>query len=108
MMEPMEAGHLLRIIDLYLREAPPRLEAAWAAGRRRDARSVAVAAHTLGCLAGNVGAGGVMDAARSLEAAAETGSGGAGRIPVLLYDLEIAHAEARIRLMEARRALGPA
>jgi hypothetical protein len=94
-----------RIIDLYLREAPPRLEAAWAAGRIGDFRAVAVAAHTLGCLAVNVGADGVRGLALRLESAAESGGRCAPRISALLYDLEIAHAEARLRLAEARRSL---
>lgn len=91
-----------RIIDLFLREAPPRLEAAWAAGRIGDFRSVAVAAHTLGCLAVNVGEDGVRGLALRLESAAESGGRCAPRISALLYDLEIAHAEARFRLAEDR------
>lgn len=100
-------GLLPRILDLFLREAPPRLEAAWAAGRIGDFRAVAVAAHTLGCLAVNVGADGVRGLALRLESAAESGSRGAPRISALLYDLEIALAEARFRLAEARRSLPP-
>jgi hypothetical protein len=100
-------GLLPRVIDLFLHEAPPRLEAAWDAGRSGDFRAVAVAAHTIGCLAGNVGAEGVRGLALDLEAAAESGGRRVRRVSALLYDLEIAHFEARIHLAEVRRTLRP-
>lgn len=93
---------LARLIDLFLREAPPRLEQAWLGGRVGDARAVALAAHTLACLAGNVGAVEVGRLAAAAEAAAEGGSAGAARLSAILFDLEVALAEACSCLRAAR------
>lgn len=93
---------LVRLIDLFLREAPRRLEEAWLGGRSGDVRRTALAAHTLACLAGNVGAVAVRRLACESEAAAEGGKDGAARLPGLLFDLEVAFAEARACLLDAR------
>lgn len=85
---------LARLIDMFLREAPPRLAEAWACGRAGEARKLALAAHTLACLAGNVGAVEVRRLAAAAEEAAEGGRAGRERLPRLLFDLEVALAEA--------------
>jgi HPt (histidine-containing phosphotransfer) domain-containing protein len=109
---------LIRLIDLFLREAPPRLEEAWAGGGAGDFGKVAMAAHTLACLAGNVGAVEVRRLAAAAEEAASRGSvsrrgrgggggsAGADRLPALLFDLEVALAEA-CSCLEAIRAARP-
>lgn len=94
--------YLVRLIDLFLREAPRRLEDAWLGGRAGDARRTALAAHTLACLAANVGAVAVRRLACESESAAERGKSGAESLPRLLFDLEVAFAEARSCLLEAR------
>ena len=93
---------LIRLIDLFLREAPPRLDEAWACGRAGDMRRLALAAHTLACLAGNVGAVEVRRLATAAEEAAEGGRAGAERMPALLFELEVALCEALSCLRAAR------
>lgn len=93
---------LIRLIDLFLREAPPRLEEAWVHARAGEMRGLALSAHTLACLAGNVGAVELRRLAAALEAAAEGGRAGGERIPALLYGLDVAMAEARSCLLAAR------
>lgn len=95
---------LIRVIDLFLVEAPFRLEEAWLGGRSGDMRLVALTSHFLACLAGNVGAVTVRALALRAEAAADAGDA-ARELPVLLFDLEVAFAEARACLQDARRGL---
>lgn len=95
-------GFVIRLIDLFLREAPPRLEEAWAGGRGGDPRKLALAAHTLACLAGNVGAVEVRRLAAAAEEAAGRGRAGEESLPRLLFDLEVALAEAASCLRAAR------
>lgn len=94
--------YLAQVIDLFLREAPPRIDIAWREGPSGDARKIAVAAHAVGCLAGNVGAIWVRGLAADAEKAAAGGREGAARLPAILFDLEIAFAEARSCLLDAR------
>lgn len=110
------------VVGLFLREAPPRLEEAWSGGRSGDARRAARAAHVLACLAGNVGALAVQDLASAAESAADHAaairvcgdnsagnsrdSGGAA-LPEILFDLEIALAEARSCLLAVRPDASP-
>lgn len=98
-------GYLIRLIDLLLAEAPARLEEAWLGGRTGDARRTAMAAYTLGCLAGNVGAVALRSLAGQAEAAAAGGKEGADRLPGILFDLEVAWAETRWCLLNARQGL---
>jgi HPt (histidine-containing phosphotransfer) domain-containing protein len=88
-----------RAADIFLHEAPTRVEELWAAGRSKDYRLVAIAAHTLRCLAGNVDAAALWDlsleAERAAEAAAAAAAKGAndGKLPDILFEMEIAYAE---------------
>ncbi len=100
-------GFVIRLIDLFLREAPPRLEEAWAGGREGDPRKVALSAHTLACLAGNVGAVEVRRLAAAAEEAAGSGRAGEESLPRLLFDLEVALAEALSCLRAARPDSAP-
>jgi hypothetical protein len=93
---------LIKLIDLFLKEGPMRIQEAWDAGKAKDMRKLAVAAHILRCLAENIGALTIRD----LAAAAENLSSG-GKEPALflaniLFDLEIAFAETRSCLLIAR------
>ena len=98
-------GYLVKVIDLFLREAPPRIDLAWQGGRSGDARKTAVAAHAVGCLAGNVGALWVRGLAADAEKAAAGGREGAARLPAILFDLEVAFAEARSCLLDAKQGI---
>lgn len=110
------------VVGLFLREAPSRLEEAWGGGRSGDARRAARAAHVLACLAGNVGAVSVRELAEAAETEADRmaslrACGGRGvphpraadadTLPALLFDLEIALAEARSCLLAARPGAAP-
>src|SRR5262245_59407392 len=49
-------AYLVRLIDLFLKDGSERIEEAWISGKAGDLRQVAMAVHTLGCLADNLGA----------------------------------------------------
>jgi hypothetical protein len=89
---------LSRSADLFLREAPARVEELWVAGKARQMGRVAVAAHTLACLAENLDA----DQLQGLAVAAERAAGGdelsVAQLPEILYGLEIAYTEVRAGL----------
>jgi hypothetical protein len=93
---------LVRLIDLFLKEGPVRIQEAWDAGKAKDWPKVSLSAHILRCLAENIGA----DAIRDLAAAAEAATTGKRETLVylthILFDLEIAFAEARSCLLIAR------
>jgi hypothetical protein len=103
-------AYLDGVVGLFLREAPSRLEEAWNGGRSGDARRTARAAHVLACLAGNVGARTVRDLACAAEAEADRAAATRVRetaLPEILFDLEIAVAEARSCLTAARPGATP-
>lgn len=67
-----DAEAMLReLIDLYLEDAPPLLEAIQAAHDRRDARGLAFHAHALRSPSASLGALTLAEACRQLEAAAD-------------------------------------
>jgi HPt (histidine-containing phosphotransfer) domain-containing protein len=92
---------LRRSVDIFLREAPARVEELWAAGRAEDLQRVAIAAHTLKCLSGNFDASPLSELAEAAEKAAEGGKLEAARLTAILFDLEIAYAETRAGLQRA-------
>lgn len=93
---------LLRLIDLFIKDAPMRIEEAWQAGKAKDLRKVAVAVHILKCLADNIGACHIRDLASLAEASAESGPEGSLHLSEILYELEIAYGETRSCLLEAK------
>jgi len=99
---PPFAAHL---VDLFLREAPPKVAAIRAALDARDADAVAYWAHGLISTSGNLGATRVWELVRQIEAAAL-----AGRwepLPSLVDTLEPAFDAVRAGLvaeLERRRA----
>jgi hypothetical protein len=103
--EDRSDAFLRRIIDLFLREAPPRLEEAWGDARAGDLRRLATGLHTLHCLAGNVGALAMGELTACAEEAAESGRPAAASLSRILFDLEIAFAETRACLLRAREGL---
>ena len=97
------ASLLGQIIDLFLENAPKRIEAARVGERAGDLKSVERAAHSLKSSARNVGATRLGELAERIEHLA------AGRkcdeIPDLLSSLEEAYSEVRIRLEDEREGL---
>jgi hypothetical protein len=93
---------LIRLIDLFLKDAPMRIEESWEGGKAKDLRKVAVACHILRCLAENIGAVNIRDLAAAAETAAEGGRESSIFLAHILFDLEIAFAETRTCLLEAK------
>lgn len=89
---------LRRSVDIFLREAPARVEELWAAGREENLQGVRIAAHTLKCLAGNFDATSLERLADAAESAAAGDKLEAARLNRILYDLEIAYEETRAGL----------
>jgi HPt (histidine-containing phosphotransfer) domain-containing protein len=86
-----------RILDLFLREAPPKVAALHAALDARDADALAYWAHALVSSSGNLGATRMQELVRRIEQDAL-----AGRwepLPELVVELETAFAIARAGLM---------
>ncbi len=98
-------AYLIRLIDLFLKDAPIRIEEAWMGGKAKDLRKVAVATHILRCLAENVGAITIRDLCSAAEASAEGGKEAAMFLSHILFDLEIAYVETRNCLMEAKHGM---
>lgn len=94
-------AYLRQCADLFLREAPRRVEDLWAAGEARQWRSAAVTAHALGCLAANVEARELRELAARAERAAGQGNRAVTVLPKILFDLEVAFAETRASLRRA-------
>jgi HPt (histidine-containing phosphotransfer) domain-containing protein len=99
---------LRRSGDLFLREAPARVEALWAAGKSKDYQGVAIAAHTLACLASNIEATVLAGLSTAAEKAAESGKREAEKLPDIFFDLDIAYAEARAGLQRMPEIPAPA
>lgn len=99
---------LVRLIDLFLKDGPMRIQEAWDGGKAKDWKKISLAAHILRCLAENIGALSIRD----LAAAAETASTGNRDTAIflthILYDLEIAFAETRSCLLIARQGMSDA
>lgn len=62
---------VVELIDLFLRDTPPLLEAIARAEQTRDSTLAGRSAHSIKGSAGNFGAGGVTDLARAIETAAK-------------------------------------
>jgi hypothetical protein len=96
---------LIRLIDLFLKDGPMRIDEAWEAGKAKDWKKVALSAHILRCLAENIGALSIRD----LAAAAENATTGNRETLVylthILFDLDIAYAETRSCLLIAREGM---
>jgi hypothetical protein len=96
---------LLRLIDLFLKDGPMRIQEAWDAGKSKDLKKAALAAHILRCLADNIGALSIRDSAAAAETAAAGGKDAAIFLSQILFDLEIAFAETRSCLLIARQGM---
>jgi HPt (histidine-containing phosphotransfer) domain-containing protein len=93
---------LRRASGLFLREAPARVEELWSAGKSKQLARVAVAAHTLGCLAENLDADPLIALAKAVETAASGDNLSIAQLPEILYELEIAYAELAAGLQRAQ------
>jgi HPt (histidine-containing phosphotransfer) domain-containing protein len=94
-----DGGFVTEVINIYVEDAGPRIEAIRAAIHAGDAAKLASAAHALKSGAGNVGAMTVFHVCGDLEALARSGSiEGANQ---MLAQLESEHARAVRELREA-------
>jgi hypothetical protein len=96
---------LLKLIDLFLKDGPMRIQEAWDGGKAKDLKKVALATHILRCLADNIGAVSIRDLAAAAETAATGGKEAALFLSHILFDLEIAYAETRSCLVIARQGM---
>ncbi|HKP96531.1 MAG TPA: Hpt domain-containing protein [Fibrobacteria bacterium] len=96
---------LIKLIDLFLKDGPMRIQEAWDGGRTKDLKKVALAAHILRCLAENIGAVSIRDLAATAESAASGGKEAAVFLSHILFDLEIAFADTRACLLIARQGI---
>jgi DNA-binding response OmpR family regulator len=89
------AAILPRLIELFLRDAPRRIEEMQAAVDAGDLQALKRAGHTLAGSAANLGAGEVAQLSAALEAQARQGTtaGAAERLETLRRAFERAHAE---------------
>lgn len=91
---------LAEMIDLFLENAPRRIEAAREADARRDFAGVRRAVHSLKSTAGNVGARRVQALAEQIEETA--GDGDSDRVAPLLEELEAEWLNVRKELGQER------
>lgn len=91
---------VVEMIDLFLENAPQRVEAAREALAAEDSKSLYRAAHSLKSTAGNLGARALQAAAERLEAKA-TGTERAV-LPELLEEMDRRYQEARTALSAER------
>jgi hypothetical protein len=96
---------LLKLIDLFLKDGPMRIQEAWDGGKAKDMKKVALAAHILRCLAENIGAVSIRDFAAAAETASSTGKETSIFLAHILFDLEIAYAETRSCLLIERQSM---
>lgn len=96
---------LVKLIDLFLKDGPMRIQEAWDGGKAKDLKKAALSAHILRCLAENIGAVSIRDLAASAETAASGGKESALFLSHILFDLEIAFAETRACLLIARQGI---
>lgn len=97
--------YLVKLIDMFLKEGPMRIQEAWDGGRAGDFRKAGLAAHILRCLAENIGALSIRDLAASAEAAASGGKETRLGVSRILFDLDIAFADTRACLLIARKGI---
>ncbi|MEO6095254.1 MAG: hypothetical protein ABIW76_06150 [Fibrobacteria bacterium] len=96
---------LLKLIDLFLKDGPMRIQEAWDGGKAKDMKKAALAAHILRCLADNIGAVSIRDLAAAAETASNGGKESGLFLSHILFDLEIAFAETRSCLLIARQGM---
>lgn len=96
---------LIRLIDLFLKDGPMRIQEAWDAGKAKDWKKVALSAHILRCLADNIGALSIRDLAAAAESATTGNRETLVYLTHILFDLEIAFAETRSCLLIAREGM---
>ena len=102
------SGFVIEMIELFLENAPRRLDAARQAYDREDAAALHRAVHSLKSTAANLGARSLQATAESAESRARSEDMDA--IPPLLDDLERDYEEAREALEAERdrlRSAGP-
>ncbi|GEM_PF-3485017 len=99
------AAFLLKLIDLFLKDGPMRIQEAWDGGKSKDMKKVALSTHILRCLAENIGALCIRDLAAAAETASTGGKETALFLTNILFDLEIAFAETRSCLLIARQEM---
>jgi two-component system, sensor histidine kinase and response regulator len=97
-----EEDPMARLVDLFLTEAPARLERIRAALDQRDPRALQAATHALKGSAGALGAYSVQEVCGQLEEVAESGT--VDGAPDIVQALEAALARARSGLEELRSA----
>ena len=98
-------AYLIKLIDMFLKEAPMRIQEAWDGGKAGDYKKAALSAHILRCLAENIGAISIRDLAGNSETAASGGKEATLGVSQILFDLEIAFAETRACLLIARQGI---
>lgn len=96
---------LVRLIDLFLKDGPMRIQEAWDGGKAKDWKKVALATHILRCLAENIGALSIRDHAAAAENASSGNRQTCLYLTHILFDLEIAFAETRSCLLIARAGM---
>lgn len=96
---------LVKLIDLFLKDGPVRIQEAWEGGKAKDPKKVALSVHILRCLAENIGAVSMRDLAGAAETAAVGGKETSMFLAHILFDLEIAFAETRSCLLIARQGM---
>lgn len=96
---------LVKLIDLFLKDGPVRIQEAWEGGKTKDLKKVALSVHILRCLAENIGAVSMRDLAGAAETAAVGGKETSMFLAHILFDLEIAFAETRSCLLIARQGM---
>ncbi len=97
--------YLVKLIDMFLKEAPMRIQEAWEGGKAGDFKKAALSAHILRCLADNIGALSIRDLAGAAETAASGPKETTMTVSQILFDLEIAFAETRACLLIARQGI---
>ncbi|MDB5106774.1 MAG: hypothetical protein JWP91_4463 [Fibrobacteres bacterium] len=95
---------LMKLIDLFLKDGPMRIQEAWDAGKAKDLKKVALSSHILRCLADNIGALSIRDLAAAAEIAS-SGKESSVYLSHILFDLDIAFAETRSCLLIARQGM---
>lgn len=96
---------LLKLIDLFLKDGPMRIQEAWDGGKAKDMKKAALASHILRCLAENIGAVSIRDLSAAAEKAASGGAATSIFLSHILFDLEIAFAETRACLLITRQGM---
>ncbi|MDQ2999838.1 MAG: hypothetical protein M3Y08_01055 [Fibrobacterota bacterium] len=96
---------VVKLIDLFLKDGPMRIQEAWEGGKAKDLKKVALSVQILRCLAENIGAVSLRDLAGAAEAAAAGGKETSMFLAHILFELEIAFAETRSCLLIARQGM---